>query len=288
MTLLESKFFQPRPRRDTMARPRLIGQLNAGLERKLILVLAQAGFGKTTLVSQWLESLAQANSAPDPATCTHVAWLSLDENDNDPLRFFDDLLADLQRADETVSRAAREMLTAPQPPTNLEPLITSLLNDLIPRQGHLILALDDYHTISSQDVHQAIHYLISHAPERFHLMLISRVEPALPLTRWRMHRELVEVREHDLRFTLDEAITYLLETMNCAISPADAAALEQRTEGWIVGLHVAALSLQGHPDAAAVRKCLSTWNVPISLWFRSTTNATGIATITSLPRCCVS
>ena len=248
--LLESKFFQPRPRQDVVVRPRLLHQLNTGLQRKLILVLAQAGFGKTTLVAHWLNTLTQAAPTP-PLECTRVAWLSLDENDNDPLRFFDYLIAALQRVDAKLGDHARQLLSAPQPPANLEPLVISLINDLTTLPGHLVLTLDDYHTIFSQEVHQAIHAIISHAPDRFHLLLISRTEPPLPLTRLRMYRELIEIREHDLRFTLDEAMTYLLETMHCTISRADVAALEQRTEGWIVGLHLAALSLQSRPDASA-------------------------------------
>lgn len=244
--LLESKFFQPRPRHELVVRPRLLEMLHQGLQRKLILVLAQAGFGKTTLVSHWLATLTETNGEQH-----RVAWLSLDENDNDPLRFFDYLVTALQRADPSVGHHARQLLSAPQPPDELEPLVISLINDLTTIAVPLICALDDYHTITSQAVHQAIHYFISHAPEKFHLMIISRTEPPLPLTRWRMYRELVEIREHDLRFTLGEAMTYLLETMHCAISPAEVAALEERTEGWIVGLHLAALSLQSHPDTTA-------------------------------------
>jgi LuxR family transcriptional regulator, maltose regulon positive regulatory protein len=251
--LLESKFFQPRPRQAITVRPRLLEQLNTGLQRKLILVLAQAGFGKSTLAAQWLNLLGQEKYPASAATPyrSRVAWLALDENDNDPLRFFDYLITALQRADAGVGQHARYLLSAPQPPTTLEPLVISLINDLTNLSGHLILALDDYHTITSQEVHQAIHYFISHAPDLFHLMLISRVEPPLPLTRWRMYRELTEVREHDLRFTLDEAMSYLIETMHCTLSRADVVALEQRTEGWIVGLHLAALSLQSRPDTAA-------------------------------------
>ena len=132
--LLESKFFQPRPRQDIVVRPRLLAQLNTGLQRKLILVLAQAGFGKTTLVAHWLNTLTQVPAA-DPAHQETLArplsvWLSLDENDNDPLRFFDYLITALQRADSSVGQHARYLLSAPQPPTSLEPLAISLFNDL--------------------------------------------------------------------------------------------------------------------------------------------------------------
>jgi LuxR family maltose regulon positive regulatory protein len=255
--LLESKFFQPRPRQEIVVRPRLLGQLHVGLQRKLILVLAQAGFGKSTLAAHWLNTITQEGSdghtanPPLHSARNRVAWLSLDENDNDPLRFFDYLITALQRADSSVGQHARYLLSAPQPPTSLEPLAISLINDLTNLSGHLILALDDYHTITSQEVHHIIHYFISHAPDLFHLMIISRVEPPLPLTRWRMYRELVEIRENDLRFTLDEAMTFLIDTMRCAITRADVVALEQRTEGWIVGLHLAALSLQSRPDVSA-------------------------------------
>lgn len=267
--LLESKFFQPRPRQEILLRPHLLERLQEGLQCKLILVLSQAGFGKSTLVAQWFNTLTgshktsadsqvngQEHNAKSHSTKNHrVAWLSLDGNDNDPVRFFDYLVAALQRVDATIGVYARGQLTAPQPSTNLEPLVISLLNDLtnLSNTGHehFVLALDDYHTITSQEVHHIIHTLINHAPPHFHLLLISRTEPPLPLTRWRMHRDLLEIRENDLRFRLDEATTYLLETMHCTISHEDVAALELRTEGWIVGLHLAALSLQSRPDAAA-------------------------------------
>ena len=251
--LLESKFYQPRFRQEVVVRPRLLAQLTAGLQRKLILVLAQAGFGKTTLVANWLNTLGEESRELDtaPDLSKRVAWLSLDENDNDPLRFFDYLITTLQRADASIGQHARFLLSAPQPPANLEPLVISLINDLATLSDHVILALDDYHTITSPEVHHIIHNFVSHSPERFHLVIASRIEPPLPLTRWRMYRELTEIRENDLRFTLNEATTYLLETMQCTISRADVAALEERTEGWIVGLHLAALSLQSRADNSA-------------------------------------
>lgn len=254
--LLESKFFLPRSRQETVFRPRLLEQMHAGLQRKLILVLAQAGFGKTTLVAHWLNTLNQCDP-PDGVKGSaassipyRVAWLSLDENDNDPLRFIDYLVTALHRADASIGQHARLLLSSPQPPANLEPLVISLINDLTNLSEHLILTLDDYHVITSREVHDVIQYFITHAPDLFHLILASRVEPPLPLTRMRLYRELIEIREDDLRFTLDEAMTYLLETMHCAISPAEVAAIEQRTEGWIVGLHLAALSLQSERNAS--------------------------------------
>lgn len=261
--LLESKLFLPRPRRESVVRPRLLAQLAEGLQHKLILVLAQAGFGKTTLVAHWLDLLANQEdlhhqSRPQSALQTapqatvsppcRISWLTLDENDNDPLRFVDYLLAGLQRADSSLGQHARFLLSAPQPPANLEPLVISLINEITQLPDHLVLVLDDYHAITAPAVHEIIRLLISRAPDHLHLVLTSRVEPPLPLTRLRLYRQLLEVREDDLRFTVDEAVSYLLGTMRCSISQADVAALAERTEGWIAGLHLAALSLQRRPD----------------------------------------
>ncbi len=237
MPILATKLNIPRLRPNVVLRPRLIERLNEGLHRKLTLISAPAGFGKTTLVSEWLAG------GPRP-----IAWLSLDEGENDPARFLTYLVAALQTIAATIGERVLSTLQSPQPPP--EAILTALLNDLTTIQDQFVLVLDDYHMISAKAVDQALTYLVEHLPQQMHLVIATREDPALPLARLRARDHLTEVRADDLRFTPSEAAAFLNQAMGLTLSAQDIVALERRTEGWIAGLQLAALSLQGHEDAA--------------------------------------
>lgn len=238
--ILTTKLYMPRPRARLVARSRLLGQLEAGRAGSLIVIAAPAGFGKTTVLVDWL-------SQPEHDDCT-VAWLTLDASDSDPHQFLRYLTAALQTIAPTVGGSALAALgTGRAPP--IEILLPLLLNDLLQLPERSILVLDDYHVIESAAVHQALTFLVEHLPPQLHLIIASRADPPLPLPRLRARGQLTELRAHDLRFTAEEAATFLREVMGLPLSGADVAALEARTEGWIAGLQLAALSLRGRPDA---------------------------------------
>jgi len=240
--LLETKLFVPRPRPGLVARPRLSERLNRVAVSKLMLVSAPAGFGKTTLLAEWLTTQS--------ATMTEdrrVAWLSLDPRDNDPALFWRYFVAALQTAVPGVGETALALLQ-PAPPAAIEVVLTALLNDLDALPNDLTLVLDDYHVIDGPEVQAAMTFLLDHLPSKLHLVIASRADPALPLARLRARGELVEIRGAELRFTLDEAAAYLTESMGLVLTAPDVAALEGRTEGWIAALQLAALSMQGRDD----------------------------------------
>ncbi|HJZ46335.1 MAG TPA: hypothetical protein VKE41_04185 [Roseiflexaceae bacterium] len=248
-TLLRTKLYTPTLRSSFVPRPRLIAKLDAGLGAKLTLVSAPAGFGKTTLIVAWLATLRNAQPSR-PA-----AWLSLDAGDNDPVRWLAYLITALQMVLPGVGADVLRVLQTPSgapggPP--LEPLLTTLLNELAVAAAPFILALDDYHVIERSAIDDALAFLIDHAPPTIHLVISTRADPSLPLPRWRARGELVEIRARDLRFTADEAATFLNEVMRIDLSPADVAILEARTEGWIAGLQLAALSLQGADNVSTL------------------------------------
>ena len=234
--ILATKLYIPPVRPELVSRPRLIERLNAGLHRKLTLISAPAGFGKTTLVTEWL------NSAERPFT-----WLSLDENDNDPARFLTYLVAALQKTDPVIGQAAQAMMQAPQPPPP-ESLLTTLINDIAATPHPFALVLDDYHLIHTLPIHQQLAFLLEHQPPRMHLVIASREDPPLPLSRLRARGHTVEIRQDDLRFTVEETADFLHRAMRLDLSSADVNALRQRTEGWIAGLQLVALSLRGSDD----------------------------------------
>jgi LuxR family transcriptional regulator, maltose regulon positive regulatory protein len=236
--LLATKLHQPRPRAQLVPRVHLVERLQQGLSGALTLASAPAGFGKTTLISQWLAGCAR------PA-----AWLSLDERDNDPARFLAYLVAALQTIGATIGAGILRVLQASQPPP-FEALLTTLLNDLTTLPDPFVLVLDDYHLIEAQAVNQALTYLVEHLPPQMHLVLATREDPPLPLARLRARGQVTELRAADLRFTPVEAVAFLKEVMGLSLSAEDIAALERRTEGWIAGLQLAALSLQRHEDPA--------------------------------------
>lgn len=238
--LLATKFYQPRLRSSLVARPHLTEQLRRGMEGKLILISAPAGFGKTTLLAQWL-----AESG------TPAAWLSLEPEDNNLVRFLTYLIAAQQTIDASLGASAMALLQAPEP-APVETVMTLLSNDLARYTGQdFALALDDYHVISAESIHRAMSFLIDHLPTQMHLVLATRADPPLPLTRLRAGGQLAEVRAAELRFTTDEVEAFLRTVMQLQLVPEAAATLWGRTEGWVAGLQFAALSLQGRTDVAA-------------------------------------
>jgi LuxR family maltose regulon positive regulatory protein len=242
--LLETKVYVPRPRPDLVPRPRLSERLDRAATSKLMLVSAPAGFGKTTLLAEWLAT-GPAASKEERA----VAWLSLDQGDNDSATFWTYVIAALRTAAPGVGGDALALLQAGHPPPT-QTLLTTLLNDLGALASDVVLVLDDYHVIEARDVRDEMAFLLDHVSSRLHLVIASRADPALPLARLRARGELVEVRAAELRFTADEAAAYLNETMGLELAAGEVAALEGRTEGWIAALQLAALSMQGRDDVA--------------------------------------
>ena len=238
--LLATKLHVPRLQPGFVARPRLVHALDEGLVRRLILVGAPAGSGKTALLAGW------ARSGDRP-----VAWLSLDAGDNDPARFWRHAVAALDRARPGIAERVGALL-GPSAPASFEGLVTALINELAapPGQDELLLVLDDYHLIDAQQVHEPLAFLLEHLPPGVHLVLASRSDPPLPLARLRAAGQLVELRAGDLRFTAEEAAALLRGTVGDALPAAAVVALAARTEGWAAGLQMAGLSLRGRPDVA--------------------------------------
>ena len=239
--LLETKLYVPKLRRGVVARPRLSERLSRGAESKLTLISAPAGFGKTTLLAEWL--------AAAPAGRRSVAWLSLDQADNQPVTFWTYLITALQTVVPGIGASALSLLQEPQPPP-IETVLAPLLNELSAVSNDIVLVLDDYHVVDAPEIQDGMAFLLEHLPPRIHLVIATRADPALPLARLRGRGELVEIRAADLRFTPDEAAAYLNEVMGLDLTAPDVAALEGRTEGWIAALQLAALSMQGRDDIA--------------------------------------
>ncbi|MCX6048474.1 MAG: LuxR C-terminal-related transcriptional regulator [Chloroflexi bacterium] len=260
--LLQTKLYAPPARLDLIRRPQLVAKFRAGWTRPLTLIAAPAGFGKTTLVNEWLADLrndASGESSPvnRPAQTPNIdiAWLSLDAEDNHPTLFLTYLIAAIQACQPQFGKTAFALLTAPHPPAP-KTILTLLLNELDARTTPMIVVLDDYHLVTAQPLHEALTFLIDHLPPAIHLVITSRIDPPLPLARWRMRNQLTEIRAEDLRFTPDEATTFLNERMGLNLTSAEITTLETRTEGWIAGLQLAALAMQGtlsgpgHPNRA--------------------------------------
>jgi LuxR family maltose regulon positive regulatory protein len=247
--IIATKLYIPPPRPGLVRRARLIDRLQAGLQRApgLVLICAPAGFGKTTLVSEWVHQATDGGRAPAPHP-GKVAWLSLDRDDNDLPRFLTYLIAALQTIAPTAGEATLGALQSAQPPPT-DVLLTALLNDLA-ALGDAALVLDDYHAIESPQVDEALTFFVEHLPPRLRLVIASREDPPLPLARLRARGQLTELRAAELRFTPDEAAAFLNQAMDLRLSASEIAALEARTEGWIAGLQLAALSMQGRSDTA--------------------------------------
>ena len=243
--LLTTKLYAPPPRSDLIHRPRLVAQLDAGLpqQRKLTLVSAPAGFGKTTLLGAWIAESER------PA-----AWLSLESADNDPLRFWRYVVAALQTlpsfSEAEVGATIPATLASPQPPP-IEVLLTDLLNEIAATPEPFLLVLDDYHVIHESAIHDGLAFLLEHLPPTLHLVIATRADPPLPLARLRGRRQLTELRARDLRFTPEETTAFFRRMAGLNLSDDEIGALEHRTEGWITGLQLAALSLRDQEDAAA-------------------------------------
>src|SRR4030095_5340590 len=212
-TLLGTKLYIPPLSRALVPRRRLISQLESGLGAKLTLALAPAGFGKTTLISSWIRSWQESPSSARP----QVAWLSLDGEDDEPIRFGSYCIRALQTIAPHIGEAAKSMLDLPQP-VKPEHLITSLINDLAASPRPVLLVLDDYHFISSPVIHQAMAFWLDHAPPQLHLLITSREEPPLPLARFRMRGQLVEIGLQDFRFTHEEAAAFLDQVMGLRLT----------------------------------------------------------------------
>jgi LuxR family maltose regulon positive regulatory protein len=238
-SLLTTKLNVPPARAQLVIRPRLLERLEVGLRGKLTLIAAPAGFGKTTLISAWVADSDR-----------QVAWLSLDGTDSDPIRFLTYLVAALQTIAPNLGTGVMGVLQSPQPPPT-ESILTAMLNEISTLPGNLVLVLDDYHVIDAKSVDSALTFLLEHLPSRMHLVIATRENPSLPLARLRARGDLSELRATDLRFTPTEAAEFLNSVMGLSLSPDDIAALETRTEGWIAGLQLAALSMQGHHDATS-------------------------------------
>ena len=239
--LIATKLYVPRLRRGLVARPRLLERLRRGADSRLTLLSAPAGFGKTTLLAEWL--------GQTPGEDRSVAWLSLDPSDNEPSLFWTYVVVALQRAVPGVGSGALELIASSPLPTDL--VLTTLLNELAAAPGEVWLVLDDYHLVDSHDVRDGMSFLLEHLPPHVHVVLSTRADPDLPLSRWRVRGELVEIRAADLRFTSDEAATYLNEATGLNLAAGDVEVLEERTEGWIAALQLAALSIQGSEDVSS-------------------------------------
>ena len=247
--VVTTKLRPPPGRSDPVARPRLTERLRRVAGRRLTLLSAPAGFGKTTALCEWLASRAGAAGAVGAGPA--VAWVTLDEGDDDPARFVSYLLAALREAAPGGAEGAQGVLAAlrsPRPPP-LEALAGALVNTLAATPLELALVLDDYHVIDAAPVHQLVAYLVDHLPPHVQVVLSGRVEPPLPLARWRARGQLAELHAAELAFTPEEAGAFLGGVMGLDLPPADVAALTARTEGWPAGLQLAALSVQGRAGA---------------------------------------
>jgi LuxR family maltose regulon positive regulatory protein len=237
--LLQTKLYIPPPRPDLVPRPHLIERLNDGLDRKLTLISAPAGFGKTTLLSEWAYSVRAVREPP-----LQVAWLSLDESDNDPTRFLVYFVAALQTIETGFGEAALTALQSPQPLPTEEALI-ALINEIAAIPGRIVLVLDDYHLIEAQQIHKALTFLLAHQPPQMHVVIVTRADPPLPIALFRGRGQMTELRQADLRFTSGEAAEFVERVAGLKLAADDIAALTARTEGWIAGLQMAAVSMRG-------------------------------------------
>jgi LuxR family maltose regulon positive regulatory protein len=237
--LLVTKLSVPGARRSVVPRQSLYARLDEGVSRAVVLISAPAGFGKSTLVTSWLaEGTTHARA---------VAWLSLSAADNDPSLFWRYFLAALARVDPVLVATASALLGSPEPP-RITTVLTIMINDLHSMTGDVVVVLDDYHLVDSADIHEAMTFLISNRPPRLHLIILTRADPPLPLSRLRAGGDLIELRAADLRFGPDEAETYLNRLMGLELTQPNISELVSRTEGWAAGLQMAALAIRDHAD----------------------------------------
>jgi LuxR family maltose regulon positive regulatory protein len=249
-SLLLPKLRSPRLPSFCVSRTRLFGRMEEGRQGKLTLVLAPPGSGKTTLIRQWIETQPQD---------TQTAWISLEPEDDDPIRFWHYVLAACERFAGDPSQAAFQQLAANQsffPRLVLKQFLTTFLNDVAQHASRSLLVLDDYHVITSAEIHESLAYLIDHLPSTLHLVLASRSEPALPLARWRARGDLQEFGPADLRFSSEEGISFLYQALSFPLPAEQLHALEAHLEGWPTGFRLLALALQGKRNLQEIEQVL--------------------------------
>jgi len=240
-SLLSTKLYAPPTRANIIERPHLVKKLLSGMDRpgSFALLSGPAGFGKTTLLSEFVKQYKQP-----------VAWISLDEGDNDFSQFWTYLIKASQSILDGVGQAALELLGTPQSLPD-ETIPTILINDFVTQAGPVLLVLDDYHEIQNSSIHNSLLFLLDHIPDNLYIVISTRIDPPWPLARYRARNRLIEIRAQDLRFNFEEAAEFLNRIMGLDLSAEDVASLEERTEGWIAGLQLAALSMQGREDVVA-------------------------------------
>ena len=236
LTPLKTKLRVPPVRSGWISRPRLEKRLDEGFERKLTLLSAPAGFGKTTLLVGWIDD----HKIP-------AAWFSVDKSDNDPLHFLTCVILGLQTLEPSIGKPAQKMLQSPQPPP-IESILINLLNDVSRISNDMVLVFDDYHLIEARPIHDMIAFWLENLPNQLHMIIATRSDPPLPMARVRSQNLLTELRAADLGFTVDETASLFNQTLNVQLSGPDIQLLETRTEGWAAGLQLAALSLEGRTD----------------------------------------
>jgi LuxR family maltose regulon positive regulatory protein len=239
-SLLDTKLYAPRRPKGLVSRPHLTDRVQRGRHAKLTLVSAPAGFGKSTLLAEWL--------GVAPADGSRTAWLSLDPGDNHPVEFWTHVIAALRTVAPTIGAKTLALLESPG--QSIEGVLAPLLNELNARSHDIVLAFDDYHAIDSPEIQAGMTFLLEHLPANVHLVIATRADPALPLARLRARGDLIEIRAADLRFTPDEASAFLNGVMTLGLTAQDVVVLEGRTEGWIAAIQLAGLSMQGRDDVA--------------------------------------
>ena len=250
LELLSTKLAIPRTRPSLVPREQLLARLDDCLQRRLTLISAPAGFGKTTLVSEWITS--HGNHAAGQRFS--AAWLSLDAGDNDPVRFWRYVLAACRRFDEDLGKEALALLRSPQlfafdvQQFTFEAILTTFLNDLDRLSGQCVLVLEDYHLITSAEIHELMTFLLDHLPEMAHVLILTRSDPPVPLARLRARGDTLELRAADLRFSPEDTRSFLQQTMSFPVSEETATRIQERTEGWPAGLNLVALALQSRID----------------------------------------
>ena len=243
--LLKTKLHIPHRRPDMVPRSLLIKQLNERIQRKLTLITAPAGYGKTNLASEWTHSLQSEDTSNN-----RITWLSLEEADSEPIRFLSYVITALQQVAPEIGVGALSLFEMAQsPPINT--VLNELINDIAGLDYHIMLVLDDYHVISHPEIHEALRYLVEHQPHQMHLVITSREDPPLPLSRLRARGEMAEIRMHALRFSLDETTQFFARSMKLDLESEEISVLEARTEGWIAGLQLAGIVLKNLPDHQA-------------------------------------